>query len=90
MTLSAHAKFRMQQREISSKQVNFAVRCGMPIANDAYTTMYCVGREQLNRGHQMVPKGLLGLVVIVDNDSSTVVTVYRNPVWERHLNPTRR
>jgi hypothetical protein len=80
MTLSAHARQRMQSRGIPEKHINFAVSCGCRI-DGRNEVLFAVGSREFHRGPHRQAADLLGLVVVVDKDCKTVITAYRNTKW---------
>ena len=69
---SEHARIRMRLRHITETQVEEVLRTGT--------------REPSLKGRQVVRARIEGfqliLVVIEEDDRTTVITTYRNPPWE--------
>jgi len=89
--LTDHAAIRMQQRRISTSDIDAAMSYGS-LYETRDAAIFVVGRREI-REHDRVPEvtaDLNGLHVICTPDTGAVITVYRDPDFKRSSFDTRR
>lgn len=76
MILTKHAKQRMQERDITRTDIQYALVCGRPERSTEYR-VYRIDRRMAHRQNPALHHRLCGLTVVCTH-GEIVVTAYRN------------